>query len=186
MIWIFASQYAKNHVMARLEIASAGDRRCQKCRNRTSMALNHNVNYIFWDFLEWHDPLNQNYVRFIPDQILKLKWTPTARWKKHAERESIFLLSLNGFLHSLTHAYVISCGFPVMLLTTLRWRLYDEDSFLMLMTQSLCCLPFQCEKSVTNILNRSQSSQWCYQQPSPLPVTNIDVAILILKSLTDD
>ena len=70
-----------------------------------------------------------------------------------------------------------------MLATSLCWWLYDGDRFEMLVTESLCwwffslCWWFfQCIKSVTNILNRSPTSQTCHQHIwSPTSVTNIDV-----------
>ena len=142
--------------MARLDIASAGDRRCQKCRNRTSMALNHNVNYIFWDFLEWHDPLNQNYVRFIPDQILKLKWTPTARWKKTC-RARIHIFALIKRVFAFT--YPCLCHFlwfssyvvDNIMLTTLWWRQFFDvdDTIIMLVAFPMWKIGHQHLKSVT-------------------------------------
>ena len=75
----------------------------------------------------------------------------------------------------------------VMLVTSLCWWLYDGDWILMLQDdgeESLCWRLFplcwwfpQCIKSVTNILNRSSTSQTCQQHIwSPTPFTNIDVA----------
>ena len=71
----------------------------------------------------------------------------------------------------------------VMLVTSLCWWLYDGDRFEMLVAESsywqlfsLRSLCFQCIKSVTNILNRSPTSQNCHQHIwSPTSVTNIDV-----------
>ena len=71
----------------------------------------------------------------------------------------------------------------VMLVTSLCWWLYDGDWFEMLVAESLCWWLFslcwwfsQCIKSVTNILNRSPTSQTCHQHIwSPTSVTNIDV-----------
>ena len=56
-----------------------------------------------------------------------------------------------------------------MVVTVLRcWRLF-----------SLCWWFFQCIKSVTNILNRSLTSQTCHQHiSSPTSVTNINVTDL--------
>ena len=78
------------------------------------------------------------------------------------------------------HRYV---GDIVMLVTSLCWWLYDDDWFEMLVAESLCWRLFplcpwfsQCIKSVTNILNRSTTSQTCHQLIwSPTSVTNIDV-----------
>ena len=72
-----------------------------------------------------------------------------------------------------------------MLVTSLCWWLYDGDWFKMLVTESLCWWLFSlcwwfslCIKSVTNILNRSPTSQSCHQHIwSPTSVTNIDVTI---------
>ena len=72
-----------------------------------------------------------------------------------------------------------------MLVTTLCWRLYDGDWFQMLMAESLCWRLFslcwrisQCIKSVTNILNRSPTSQTFHQHIwSPTSVTNIDATL---------
>ena len=74
----------------------------------------------------------------------------------------------------------------VILVTSLCWWLYDGDWFKMLVAESLCWWLFslcwwfsQCIKSVTNILNRSPSSQTCHQYIwSPTSVTNIDVTCL--------
>ena len=67
-----------------------------------------------------------------------------------------------------------------MLVTSLCWWLYDGDWFQMLVAESLCWWFFQCIKSVTNILNRSQTSQTCHQHIwSPTSVTNIDVTVLL-------
>ena len=63
------------------------------------------------------------------------------------------------------------------------WWLYDENWFQMLVAQSLCwrlislCWWFsQGIKSVTNILNRSPTSQTCHHHFwSPTSVTNIDL-----------
>ena len=71
----------------------------------------------------------------------------------------------------------------VMLVISLCWWLYDGDWFEMLVAESLCWRLFslcwwfsQCIKSVTNILNRSPTSQTCHQHIwSPTSVTNIDV-----------
>ena len=71
----------------------------------------------------------------------------------------------------------------VMLVTSLYWGLYDGDRFQMLVAESLywrlfslCWWVSQCIKSVTNILNRSPTSQTCHQHIWPLTsVTNIDV-----------
>ena len=61
-----------------------------------------------------------------------------------------------------------------MLVTSLCWWLYDGDGFEMLVAESvcwrllsLCWWFFQCIKSVTNILNRSSTSE--------TPVININV-----------
>ena len=72
-----------------------------------------------------------------------------------------------------------------MLVTSLCWWLYDGDRFEMLVAESLCWWLFSlcwwfslCIKSVTNILNRSPTSQTCHQLIwSPTSVTNIDVTI---------
>ena len=71
----------------------------------------------------------------------------------------------------------------VMLVTSLCWWLYDGDWFQMLAAESLCWRLFslcwwfsQCIKSVTNILNRSPTSQTCHRHIwSPTSVTNIDL-----------
>ena len=63
------------------------------------------------------------------------------------------------------------------------WHRYVGDWFQMLVAESLCWRLFslywwfsQCIKSVTNILNRSPTSQTCDQHIwSPMSVTNIDV-----------
>ena len=73
----------------------------------------------------------------------------------------------------------------VMLVTSLFWWLYDGDWFQMLVAESLCWRLFtlcwwfsQCIISVTNILNRSPTSQTCHQHIwSPTTVTNIDVTM---------
>ena len=70
-----------------------------------------------------------------------------------------------------------------MLVTSLCWWLYDGDWFQMLVAESLYWRLFslfwwvsQCIKSVTNILNRSPTSQTCHQHIwSPTSVANIDV-----------
>ena len=73
----------------------------------------------------------------------------------------------------------------VMLVTSLCWWLYDGDWFEMLVAESLCWR-FEslfwwfshCIWSVTNILNRSLTSQTCHQHIwSPTSVTNIDVTL---------
>ena len=71
-------------------------------------------------------------------------------------------------------------------MTSLCWWLYDGDWFQMLVAESLCwrffssCWWFsQCVKSVTNILNRSLTSQTCHQHIwSPTSVTIIDLTDL--------
>ena len=73
----------------------------------------------------------------------------------------------------------------VMLVTPLFCWLYDSDRFEMLMAESLCWRLFslcwrisQCIKSVTNILNRSPTSQTFHQHIwSPTSVTNIDATL---------
>ena len=78
---------------------------------------------------------------------------------------------------------LVSKMVTVMLVTTLCWWFYDGDRFKMSVTESLCwrLFPlcwwfFQCIKSVTNILNRSPTSQTYHQYIlSPTSVTNIDV-----------
>ena len=80
----------------------------------------------------------------------------------------------------------------VMFMTSLCWWLYDGDWFQMLVAKSLCwrlfslCLRFfQCIKSITNILNRSSTSQTCHQRIwSPTSVTNIDVTMVYYLSNT--
>ena len=73
----------------------------------------------------------------------------------------------------------------VMLMTSLPWWLYDGDRFQMLVAESLCCRLFslcwwfsQCIKPVTEMLNRSLTSQTCHHHIwSPASVTNIDVTV---------
>ena len=75
----------------------------------------------------------------------------------------------------------------LMLVTSLCWWLYGGDSFEMLVTESLCWRLFllcwwfsQYIKSVTNILNRSPTSQTCHKHIwSPTSVTNIDVTLMM-------
>ena len=65
------------------------------------------------------------------------------------------------------------------------WWHYDDDWFQMLLAESSCWRLFslcwwfsQCIKSVTNILNRSPTSQICHQHIwSPISVTNIDATL---------
>ena len=79
-----------------------------------------------------------------------------------------------------------------MLVTSLCWWLYDGDWFKMLVTESLCWWLFSlcwwfslCIKSVTNILNRSPTSQTCHQHIwSPTSVTNIDVTLCLNQAVT--
>ena len=82
--------------------------------------------------------------------------------------------------------YVLWPGYKKVtkrLVTSLCWWLYYGDWFQMLVAESLCWRLFslcrwfcQCIKSVTNILNRSPTSQTCHQDIwSPTSVTNIDV-----------
>ena len=66
----------------------------------------------------------------------------------------------------------------VMLVTSLCWWLYDGDRFEMLVAE--------CIKSVTNILNRSPTSQTCHQLIwSPTSVTNIDVTVEMKSEVTN-
>ena len=73
----------------------------------------------------------------------------------------------------------------MILVTSLCWWLYDGDWFQMLVAESFCwrlfllCWRFsQCIKSVTNILNRSPTSQTCHHHVwSQTSVTNIDVTV---------
>ena len=66
------------------------------------------------------------------------------------------------------------------------WWLYDCDWFQTLVAESLCWRLFslfwwfsQCIKSVTNILNRSLTSQSCHQHIwFPTSVTKIDVTVM--------
>jgi len=78
---------------------------------------------------------------------------------------------------------ILNSEVTVMLVTSLCWWLYDGDWFQMLVSESLywrlfslCWWFSQCIKSVTNILNRSSTSQSCHQHiQSPTSVTNSDV-----------
>ena len=73
----------------------------------------------------------------------------------------------------------------VMLVTSLGWWLYDGDWFEMLVAESLCwplfslCFPMYLIGhffSITNILNRSTTSQTCHKYIwSPTSVNNIEV-----------
>ena len=90
----------------------------------------------------------QNFINSSPKKIMKL------------------LMSIGLNLHSLNSPQTVT----VMLGTSLCWWLYDGDSFEMLVAEWLCWRLFslcwwfsQCIKSVTNILNRSLTSQTCHQ-----------------------
>ena len=66
----------------------------------------------------------------------------------------------------------------VMLMTSLCWWLYDGDWFQIFRFS-------QCIKSVTNIMNRSPTSQTCHQHIwSPTSVTNIDVTVITITIQT--
>ena len=81
------------------------------------------------------------------------------------------------------NTHLLSTRATVTLMTTLSWWPCDDDIFKMLVAESLCWRLFslgwwfsQCIKSITNILNRSPTSQTCHQRIwSPTSVTNIDV-----------
>ena len=77
-------------------------------------------------------------------------------------------------------------GDIVMLVTLWWWLIRDVGGrIIMLATFFLLCWRFsQCIKSVTNVLNRSPTSQTCHQHKlSPTSGTNIDVAKLAIFRL---
>ena len=69
----------------------------------------------------------------------------------------------------------------VILVTSLRWWLYDGDRFRMLVAETLCWRPFCYVGDVLNVLNRLPTSQACHQHiRSPPSVTYIDVTNFFL------
>ena len=96
------------------------------------------------------------------------------------ERIDRFLLR-KEFLSSLFTSYMgdSDVGDNVMLVILRWWLIWDVGGrIIMLATFSLCWWFSQCIKSVTNILNRSPTSQTCHQHIwSSTSVTNIDVTI---------
>ena len=75
----------------------------------------------------------------------------------------------------------------IVMLVALWWWLISDvgGGIIMLATFSLCWWFSQCIKSVTNILNRSSTSQTCHQRIwSPTSVTNIDVTMVYYLSNT--